>query len=208
MWPTWVLSAPDGPHIGPINLAITLHWHHNDQDSVSNHQPYGCLLNRLFRRRSKKTSRLCFTGLCAGNSPRPVTSPHKWPVTRKMFPFDDVITRVIILLAQRQPIWLPTSRSYDRVPPDAYTFIGLERNKTQYFISFRFSCRQFRLLLTATKPWCGRGQRTLPVTWMYGLSACSPRARIQPLPRPLWSFWWRNWIYHMRGKKYSGNDCD
>ena len=23
----------------------------------------------------------------------PVTSPHKWPVTRKMFPFDDVIIR-------------------------------------------------------------------------------------------------------------------
>ena len=23
----------------------------------------------------------------------PVTSPHKWPVTRKMFPFDDVIMR-------------------------------------------------------------------------------------------------------------------
>ena len=22
---------------------------------------------------------------------RPVISPHKWPVTRKMFPFDDVI---------------------------------------------------------------------------------------------------------------------
>ena len=22
---------------------------------------------------------------------RPVNSPHKWPVTRKMFPFDDVI---------------------------------------------------------------------------------------------------------------------
>ena len=28
-----------------------------------------CLLNRLFRRRSKKTSKLCVTGLCAGNSP-------------------------------------------------------------------------------------------------------------------------------------------
>ena len=27
------------------------------------------LLNRLFRRRSKKTSKLCVTGLCAGNSP-------------------------------------------------------------------------------------------------------------------------------------------
>ena len=32
-----------------------------------------------------------FTGLCAGNSPGPGNSPHKWPVTRKMFPFDDVI---------------------------------------------------------------------------------------------------------------------
>ena len=29
--------------------------------------------------------------LCVGNSPGPVNSPHKWPVTRKMFPFDDVI---------------------------------------------------------------------------------------------------------------------
>ena len=28
---------------------------------------------------------------CAGNSPGPVNSPHKGPVTRKMFPFDDVI---------------------------------------------------------------------------------------------------------------------
>ena len=22
MWPTWVLSAPDGPHVGPMNFAI------------------------------------------------------------------------------------------------------------------------------------------------------------------------------------------
>ena len=26
----------------------------------------------------------------------PVNSPHKWPVTRKMFPFDDVIMRTIL----------------------------------------------------------------------------------------------------------------
>ena len=69
----------------------SLHWRHNDQDGVSNHQPHGCLLNRLFRRRSKKTSKLRVTGLCVGNSPGPVNSPHKGPVTRKMFPFDDVI---------------------------------------------------------------------------------------------------------------------
>ena len=39
------------------------------------------------RRRSKKTSKVQVTGLCDGNS----HSPHKGPVTRKMFPFDDVI---------------------------------------------------------------------------------------------------------------------
>ena len=36
---------------------------------VSNHQPHDCLLNWLFRRRSKKTSKLWVTGLCARNSP-------------------------------------------------------------------------------------------------------------------------------------------
>ena len=69
----------------------SLRWRHNDHYSVSNHQPHGCLLNRLFRRRWKKTSKLRVTGLCEGNSPGPVNSPHKGPVTRKMFPFDDVI---------------------------------------------------------------------------------------------------------------------
>ena len=69
----------------------SLHWRHNDHDGVSNHQPHGCLLNLLFRRRSKKTWKLRVTGLCVGNSPGPVNSPHKGPVTRKMFPFDDVI---------------------------------------------------------------------------------------------------------------------
>ena len=47
----------------------TLRWRHNGRDSVSIHQPRDCLLNRLFRRRSKKTSKPRVTGLCAGNSP-------------------------------------------------------------------------------------------------------------------------------------------
>ena len=74
-----------------IQPESSLQWRHNERDGVSNHQPYACLLNRLFRRRSKKTSKVRVTGLCKGNSPGPVNSPHKWPVTRKMFPFDDVI---------------------------------------------------------------------------------------------------------------------
>ena len=48
---------------------VTLQWRHNGRDSVWNHHSHDCLLNRSFRRRSKKTSKLCVTGLCAGNSP-------------------------------------------------------------------------------------------------------------------------------------------
>ena len=48
---------------------IALRWRHNEQAGVSNHQPHHCLLNRLFRRRSKKTLKLRVTGLCVGNSP-------------------------------------------------------------------------------------------------------------------------------------------
>ena len=47
-----------------------LQWRHNRRNSVLNHQPHHCLLNRLFRCRWKKTSaKLRVTGLCAGNSP-------------------------------------------------------------------------------------------------------------------------------------------
>ena len=42
---------------------------HNGYDSVSNYQPPDCLLNPLFRHRSKKTPKLRVTGLCVGNSP-------------------------------------------------------------------------------------------------------------------------------------------
>ena len=59
--------------------------------SVSNHQPHDCLLNRLFRRKSKKTSKLRVTGLCGVIHRWLVNSLHKEPVTRKMFPVDDVI---------------------------------------------------------------------------------------------------------------------
>ena len=49
-----------------------LQWRHNGHDSVSNHLPRECLLNSLFRCRSKKTSKLRVTGLCAGNSPETI----------------------------------------------------------------------------------------------------------------------------------------
>ena len=73
----------------------TLQRHHNERDSVSDHQPHNCLLNRLFRRGSKKTSKLRVTGLCAGNSPVTGEFPTQRPVTRKTFPFDDIIMKCV-----------------------------------------------------------------------------------------------------------------
>ena len=82
--PSSSIHVPDGPEhqhqtlsrkppvVGvsrPIWMVFaSLRWRHNGRDSVSNHQPHDCLLNRLFRRRSKKTSKLRVTGLCVGNS--------------------------------------------------------------------------------------------------------------------------------------------
>ena len=43
-------------------------WRHNGRNSVSTHQPHDCLLNGLFRLRSKNTWKLRVTGLCVGNS--------------------------------------------------------------------------------------------------------------------------------------------
>ena len=48
---------------------FSLRWRHNEHDSVSNHQRFDCLRNRLLGPRSKKTSKLRVTGLCGENSP-------------------------------------------------------------------------------------------------------------------------------------------
>ena len=52
-----------------MDALVPLQGRHNGHDGASNHQPHHYLLNRLFRRRSKKTSKLRVTGLCVGNSP-------------------------------------------------------------------------------------------------------------------------------------------
>ena len=63
-------SPLNSPHKGPVTrkcfhlMTVSwssvnlLRWRDNGRDGVSNHQPHNCLLNRLFRRRSKETSKL------------------------------------------------------------------------------------------------------------------------------------------------------
>ena len=63
-----VIRSAQDSDVSAITLR-TLRWRHNGHDGALNHQPHDCLLNRLFRCKSKKTSKLRVTGLCAGNSP-------------------------------------------------------------------------------------------------------------------------------------------
>ena len=75
-----------------MSLLSTLRWRHNGRDSISNHQPHDCFLNRLFSRGSKEISKLCVTGFCAGNSPGTGEFPAQMASNaEKKFPFDDVI---------------------------------------------------------------------------------------------------------------------
>ena len=60
----WDLYEVHGTH-----FTNTLQWHHNGCDGLSNHRPLDRLPNRLFRHRSKNTSKLRVTNLCGRNSP-------------------------------------------------------------------------------------------------------------------------------------------
>ena len=59
----WFLAIIFGMH------RSTLQWRHNEHDGVSNQRRLDCLLNRLFRRRSKKAPTLPVTGLSEGILP-------------------------------------------------------------------------------------------------------------------------------------------
>ena len=98
-------------------------WRHNECDGVSNQQPHHCLLNGWFRRRSKKTSKLCVTGLCDGNSSVTGEFLHKGPVTRKMFPFDDVILILMCMDSTLILHWLRGNLNVNSVIIEKYVTI-------------------------------------------------------------------------------------
>ena len=106
----WLQHTSISHVLSSFQFPSTLQWPHNGRDGVSNHQPHHWLLNRLYRHRSKKTSKLRVTGLSVCRSKKIsklrviglcvygefTGDPHKWPVTRKMIPFDDVIMKLWI----------------------------------------------------------------------------------------------------------------
>ena len=87
-WPITIFKTDN-------NIARPLQWRHNERHGVSNHQRHDCLTNRLFRRISKKTSKIRVTGLCEGNSPVTGEFPAQSSSNTENVPFDDVIMRKV-----------------------------------------------------------------------------------------------------------------
>ena len=69
---------------------VTLRWRHNERDGFSNHLTivYSIVYSGTDQGKHQSSASLAFV---RGIHRAPVNSPHKGPVTRKMFPFDDVI---------------------------------------------------------------------------------------------------------------------
>ena len=84
-------------------LELSLQWRHNERDGVSNHQHHDCLLKRLFRRSSKKTSKFRVTGLCEGNS----SMTGEFPAQRS----SNAENVSIWLRHHSKTVWLPLTTS-------------------------------------------------------------------------------------------------
>ena len=85
------------------SLLIPLQWRHNERYGVSNRRRLDVCSTVWSRPDQRKHQRSASQAFVRGIHHWPVNSPHKGPVMRKMFPFDDVI------MAQSRWVDLQTS---------------------------------------------------------------------------------------------------
>ena len=79
------------------DIEIALQWRNYESLCFPNHRRLDYLFHRLFRRSSKKTSKLRVTGLCEGNPLVAVWFPSRRASNAEMFPFGDVILGNLLL---------------------------------------------------------------------------------------------------------------
>ena len=77
----------------------TLLWCHNGRQITSLTIVYSTVYSDAHQKKHQSSASLAFV---RGIHRWPVNSPHKWPVTRKMFPFDDVI----MICLQWERLWM------------------------------------------------------------------------------------------------------
>ena len=71
---------------------------------------YSTVYSDADQRRHQSPASLAFV---QGINRKPVNSLHKWPVTRKIFPFDDVIMIALLLGEATSNWWIPLTKGND-----------------------------------------------------------------------------------------------
>ena len=91
-WLFWLIILRNHEHIlAQVIIPPLLQWHHNECNGISYHQSIICstICSGTHQRKHQSSASLAFV---RGSKHRwLVDSPHKGPVKRKMFPFDDII---------------------------------------------------------------------------------------------------------------------
>ena len=125
--PEWCSPAPGYLHVRCLKwwrpheviFFWPLQWRHNGCYGISKHRRLDCLLNHLFRRRSKKTSKHHVTGLCEGNSPgmgefpsRRASNAENVSIWWRHRAIDTDWWCVIARFVTKEIIWSQIARSY------------------------------------------------------------------------------------------------
>ena len=118
----------------------------------------------------KKTSKLHVTGLCEGNSPMTGEFPHKGPVMRKMFPFDDVIMWWFTLIPFASWFLLPALPLNYALSCSENGLVPQERIKTIFSQNKHISKQKMSLKMVSAKyrPFVGTG-----ATYTISLEICT-----------------------------------
>ena len=95
--------------IAPANILYneSKNYHYNDvtMSAMTSHITSLTIVNStVYQAQIKKNQSSVSLAFMQGIHRWPVNSPHKWPVTRKMFPFDDVIMTFIV--TSRRDRWV------------------------------------------------------------------------------------------------------
>ena len=107
------IARPWGWRVGcllRVRIVISLRWRHNERDGVSNHQHvivYSTIYSGAEQREHQSYASLAYV---PGIHRWPMNSPHIRPVTRKMFPFDDVIMYSLYPLQCRMQYYVISDR--------------------------------------------------------------------------------------------------
>ena len=103
---TFTVSPPPVPHIN-TDITVTSQWGRMCLKSPASRLFYSTVYSGSDQRKHKSSISLAFV---RGIHQRPVNSPHKGSVKRKMFPFDDIIMNVSIPTIPQGPILLHSNK--------------------------------------------------------------------------------------------------